>query len=221
MWHLFIKIRILMMLAPALATVLWMGWNSGAKHYERSPAEVKASLKAAYVPTHVLGSYVVGSRVTERDDQTIVTALLDKNGNELMRFVTTVEADGEGSSVKTDIEGPQGKNAERAEQAMQQQKYAMSLLELLAQEHVASAIEQRPFNMLALNPAANAMLGAMPEQSAQIDQANRSAAEMSRWEQDYAQSSRSSYNPGFNDYQPGGGDWGVDTPGPDDWGSDY
>lgn len=206
----FLKVRLLFMFAPFLAGILWMGWNSGGEYYEQSPAEVRSSLMRARVPVHVLGSYVAGSRVFTPDDQTVVTSLVDANGNELMRFVTTVEPDGEGSQVDTEIEPPRGENAERAEQAMKQQGYAVSLLALVADEHVASAIEGRPFNMLAMNPAANAMMGAMPGTAAQIEDANMAADEWSRQQQDsYAE-------PAYSD------GWGSEgSYSTDDWGSGY
>ncbi|MFB0612994.1 hypothetical protein [Aurantiacibacter poecillastricola] len=179
-----LKIRLLMMLAPALAGVLWLGWSSGGAFYEKTPAEVQASLMAAHVPVHVLGEHVKSSHVTAPDERTVITALLDENSNELMRFVTTIEPDGTGSFVDTEIIAPEGENAERARGAMQQNALAVNLLEMVAEEHVASAIDGRAFNMLALNPAANAMVQAQPELAAQIDQANRSADEWSRIEQD-------------------------------------
>ncbi|MWV28744.1 hypothetical protein [Aurantiacibacter rhizosphaerae] len=199
-----------MMFVPFLASILWMGWSGGGKHFEQPPDQVRASLKQASVPLHVLGSYVMGSRVTTPDDNTIVTALLDENHNELMRFVTTVEADGTGSLVDTEIEPPQGENAERAVEAMKKQGYAVSLLALVADEHVAAAIEKRPFNMLAMNPAANAMIGAMPDAASEVESANRAADEWSRSEQgSYAAPSAVS-------------GWGDETgSSADDWGVGY
>ena len=69
----------------------------------RQRAKVREALAAAYVPTHILGQYVKGSRVSTPDDHTVVTALVDENGMELMRFVTTVTPDGEGSEVSTEV----------------------------------------------------------------------------------------------------------------------
>lgn len=154
------QIRLLFGLVPVLGVVLWMGMDSGAKHYEKSPREVRAAIAAAHVPTHILGQYVKGSRVSTPDDRTIITALIDENGRELMRFVTTVTADGTGSEVTTEVAAPQGAYAARAADAMQKQKLTMALMGKLADEHVASAIEGRPFDILAMNPAVRSIADA-------------------------------------------------------------
>lgn len=177
------KIRLLLGLVPALGAVLWMGWDGGETYYEKPPSEVMSALSSAYVPTHILGSYVEGSRVTMPDGKTVVTALIDANGAELMRFVTTVTADGTGSLVDTVVEAPEGEHAERAAEAMKSQAFTMSLMEKLADEHVAAAIEGRPFDMLAFNPMAKGMAQSMGY-GEQIDEANAAAMEFSRMDQD-------------------------------------
>lgn len=199
--------RIGMMLAVPLGGAMWLGMSPAEEHYDVPPVQVLTSLSNAMVPTHVLGSHIKGSRVTRPDNKTVVTALIGADGAEMMRFVTTVEADGEGSSVSTAIEPPVGKNAERAAKAMQSQAYTMALMEKLAQEHVDAAIEKRPFNMLALNPAGDAMVKGDPRMKEQIQQANEAAAMMSRMEQeDYRSRDQS-------------GGWGANTPRRDsDWG---
>ncbi len=142
-----------------------------------------SALSSAYVPTHILGSYVEGSRVTMPDGRTVVTALIDRNGFELMRFVTTVEADGKGSLVDTVVEAPEGEHAERAAEAMKAQAFTMSLMEKLADEHVAAAIEGRPFDMLAFNPMARGIANSTGY-GKQIDEANAAAMAFSQAEQD-------------------------------------
>jgi len=201
----FLKVRLALMVAPFLAAIAWLGMGTGAHHYDQSPRDVKLALTSAYVPTAVLGSTVKGSRVTLPDNDTVVTALLDENGDELARFVTTVLPDGEGSSVKTEVQPPKGVHADRAEQAMNSQAFTMSLLEKVAAEHVAAAIEHRSFDMLAINPTAKAMANAVPGMGAQIEQANRNAAAFSRYSQDEADDSWAD----GNDYDDDGGDdWG-------------
>ncbi|WP_284123751.1 hypothetical protein [Parerythrobacter aestuarii] len=195
-----------MMFAPFLAGVMWLGASGGGTHYDKTPAEVRSALQSALVPLHVLGGQVTGSRVTRLDDETMVTSLLDEGENELMRFVTTVSADGEGSRVETIVEAPKGVHAKRAEETMKKQAIAVSLLELVAQEHVASAIEGRPFNMLALNPAANAMVNAMPETTSSVDDSNAATAEWSRLQQQgYGETRDNGWGSPNGDY---GGDWG-------------
>lgn len=200
-----LKTRLFFMCVPFLAAMAWMGFSGSAKHYDRSPHDVKMALASAYVPTHVLGSYVAGSEVTLPDNDTVVTALIDDEGYELARFVTTVLPDGEGSSVSTEVQPPRGAHAERAEKAMKSQVIAMAMLEKVAEEHVAATIEGRPFDMLAMNPAAKAMAGAVPGMSAQIDQANEAAAEFSRMEQDHDGGYDDSWGDSGSDYA---GGWG-------------
>lgn len=183
MFHTLFQIRLLLGLVPLLGGVLWLGMDSGGKHFAKSPSDVKAALSAAYLPTHVLGSYVKGSRVSISGD-TVVTALIDESGAELMRFVTTVTPDGSGSIVDTEVEAPEGIHAKGAAEAMKSQAFTMSLMAKLADEHVAAAIEGRPFDMMFGNPMAKQMASAVPGMQEQIDDANAGAAEMSRFEQD-------------------------------------
>ncbi|KPF62981.1 hypothetical protein IP79_10450 [Porphyrobacter sp. AAP60] len=206
-----------MMLAVPLGGALWLGMGPADEHYDVPPVQVLTSLSNATVPTHVLGSHIKGSRVTRPDNKTVVTALIGADGAEMMRFVTTVKADGEGSSVSTEIEPPVGKNAERAAKAMQSQAYTMALMEKLAQEHVDAAIEKRPFNLLALNPAGDAMINADPRMKEQIQQANEAAAMMSRMEQEEFRSADQSGGWGANTPKRDIG-WGTNTPRQDsDW----
>ncbi len=183
MLHTFFQIRLLLGLVPMLGVVLWMGIDSGAKHYDKTPYEVRAALAAAYVPTHILGSYVKGSQVSTPDDQTVVTALIGEDGTELMRFVTTVTPDGSGSEVATEVLAPEGEHAERAAEAMKKQGYAMALMRKLADEHVASAIEGRPFDMLAFNPMAKGIAQASGY-GGTFAQANADAADFAKAEQE-------------------------------------
>lgn len=206
MFHTLFQIRLLLGLVPLLGGVLWLGMDSGGTHYEKSPSDVKAALSAAYLPTHVLGSYVKRSQVSISGD-TVVTALIDENGAELMRFVTTVTPDGAGSLVDTEVQAPEGVHAKGAAEAMKSQAFTMSLMAKLADEHVAAAIEGRPFDMMFGNPMAKEMAGAVPGMQAQIDDVNASAAGMVRAEQDDA------YSAEYGD------DWAGTDEATSDWGA--
>ena len=215
MSHTYLKVRLLLGLAPAFGAVLWLGMDGGGTHYDKSPAQVKAALSAAYLPTHILGQYVKGSRVTMPDDKTVVTALIAEDGSELMRFVTTVIADGTGSEVDTEVRQPEGKYSKPAAEAMKSQAFTMSLMEKLADEHVAAAIEGRPFDMLAFNPMAKGIARAAGYDK-QFNEASAAAMDMARAEQDdFAAGDRfandewveSSTEP-EPDYGDSGGGWG-------------
>lgn len=194
--------RILTMAAVPVGGIVWLGMGSGAQYYDVPPTQARASISSAYLPTHVLGSYVKGSRVSRPDNETVVTSLIGEGGVELMRFVTKVEPSGTGSSVSTTVEPPVGKNAERAKKVMNSQPFVMSLMNKVAQEHVDAAIEKRPFNMMAMNPAGEAAANAIPGMKEQIADANASAAAISRMQQEERRYSSSS--------QAGG--WGANTP---------
>lgn len=206
MEHAFTVGKIGMMVALPVGGVVYMGSSAPEHYYEVPPAQARSLIANAYLPTHVLGTVVKGSHVTLPDGETVVTALLGHDGSEMMRFVTTVKAEGTGSAVSTTVEPPRGAHAERAGAAMQSQGYAMALMDKLAQEHVAAAIEKRPFNMLAFNPAGEAMLGSMPGMKEHLDQANTSAALMAEMQQDQFHSGEA-------------GDWSSsDATGGSDWG---
>jgi hypothetical protein len=168
----------------AAGAVLLSACGPSGTYYEKTPEQVAAALRAAYLPTHVLGSTVTGSRVSQPDASTVVTALLDAEGRELMRFVTTVTPEGTGSRVSTDVRPPEGSHKERAVEAMEKNGFVMGLMGGLANEHVAAAIEGRPFDMMFANPVAKTMAGAVPGVKEQIDQANAGAMEMAKMERD-------------------------------------
>ena len=197
--------RVAAFVALPVGGIAYMGMGASAQHYDVPQAQAMSRIANAYLPTHVLGTYVKGSRVSISGKDTVITSLIAQDGSELMRFVSKVEADGTGSSVTTTVEPPQGAHAERAAAAMQSQAYTMALMDQLAQEHIAAAIEQRPFNMLAFNPAGNAMLNADPEMREAIQQANEAAAMLAEMDQD------SFYESG------GSNDWGGSGDG-SDWG---
>jgi hypothetical protein len=193
MLHTFFQIRLLMGLVPFLGAILWWGIDSRDKYYEKSPYDVRASLAAAHVPTHILGQYVKGSRVTTPDDETVVTALIDENGTELMRFVTSVRPDGAGSQVDTEVLAPEGAHAARAAEVMKKQAFTMALMQKLADEHVAASIEGRPFDILAFNPMAKGVAEAAGYGDT-FAQANADGAEFAKMEQELAEEARQRRN---------------------------
>ena len=134
-------------------------------YYEATPAQVKSRIMTATLPHHIVGSQIARSRTFERDGQ-IVTALVAEDGRDLMHFISTVTPEGAGSRVATDIELLADIGEGSFETAM-----AMNLMDQLADEHVAAAIEGRPFNMMfATNPAAVDALP--PEARQQVEDAN-------------------------------------------------
>ncbi|WP_188818397.1 hypothetical protein [Novosphingobium indicum] len=180
--------------------------NSG-EYYEKPPKQVTSALKSAYLPTHVLGGSVKASRVTQPDAETVVTALLAENNSELMRFVTTVVPDGDGSRVSTAILPPEGRNKVRAEKALAENGLAMGLMSAVAKEHVAAAIEGRPFDMMFASPMGKGMIGAMPGMSERIDAANKAASDFAKYQQ------QADFDEKYGD------DWGRSSSDKgDDWG---
>lgn len=229
MEHISLLARIAMMGIVPVGGIVWLGMGSGGEYYDVPPSQARAAISSAYLPIHVLGSNVKGSRVSSPDNQTVITSLIGEGGVELMRFVTKVEPSGTGSSVSTTVEPPTGKNAERAAKVMKSQPFVMSLMNKLAQEHVDAAIEKRPFNMMAFNPAGEAAVNAIPGMKEQIAEANASAAEFSRMEQEERRHSSSSQAGGWGANTPKsnstmstgapkkGGEWGADTAGSNNW----
>lgn len=151
--------------------------------YEKSPQAVRSALRSATLPYHVLGSSATGSRVTQPDENTVVTAVLGPNQSEMMRFVAIITPEGSGSRVAIEVRPPEGKNKDRATKAMGSNVMAMGMMEKLAAEHVDAAIQGRPFDMMfATGPMAKGMINANPEMKAQIDAANSSAQAMNQFE---------------------------------------
>ncbi len=160
----------------AILAVLAAACGARGQYYEKPPGTVKMSLRMASLPFHVLGSTAAGKRVTLPDDETVVIAVLDKNQSELIRFVATVVPDGQGSRVAVDVHPPKGRHAKRATEAMEKRGMTMAVMKSLAKEHVAAAIEERPFDMtFGVNPMAKGVIAAAPGIQSQIDEANRAA----------------------------------------------
>ncbi len=175
--------RMKSMLLACAGALLLTGCSAG-EYYEKTPQEVISALRSAYLPVHVLGGTVADRRVTQPDSNTVVTALIDRNGSELMRFVTTLTPDGTGTRVATEVRPPEGRNKNRASAAMEANGLALGIMEKLAEEHVGAAIEGRPFDMTFASPSmAKGMMGAVPGMSERLDAANEAAAEFSRYEQ--------------------------------------
>jgi hypothetical protein len=169
------------------------GAQSGT-YYEKSPEAVKTALKSAVLPYHILGEHAAGSKVTTPDGNTVVTAILGKDGNEMMRFVTTITADGAGSRINTDVQAPQGANSDRAKDTMKKQAFAMALMEKLAAEHVAAAVEGRPFDMMFATPGMSKGMAAMnPGMKAHFDQANANAEAFNKMKRDIQSSEGDEY----------------------------
>ena len=149
----------------AAAALMVAGCGDEGTYYEATPAQVKSRIMTATLPHHIVGSHVARSRTFERDGQ-VITALVSQDGRDMMHFISTVTPEGEGSRVATDIELLADIGEGSFETAM-----AMNLMDQLADEHVAAAIEGRPFNMMfATNPAAvNAL---PPEARQQVEDAN-------------------------------------------------
>jgi hypothetical protein len=184
--------RFASILISALAALLLSACGEQGKYYEQTPDAIRSALQSATLPYHILGSQAKGTRVIKIDDTKTAVAVVGPNDSEMMRFVTTVTPDGTGSRVMVELAPPEGRNKEKAEKAMQSNAMAMMLMKKLADEHVAAAIEHRPFDMMFATPAlAKGMIGASPELRAQLDEANRSAASMNeaarRYEEDEKQ----------------------------------
>ena len=160
--------------------------GASGDYYEKPPADVAQAIKGAYLPTHVLGSQIKRSRVTQPSPDTVVTTLLGAGGREMMHFVTTITPDGSGSRVSTELSIPEGVK-DRLDEAVSKDPmaaHAMNVMQMLAKEHVAAAIEGRPFDMTLGNPNAKAAMAMNPEMKQHVDAANAAAAEMSRYEQE-------------------------------------
>ena len=182
--------------------------GASGDYYEKPPADVAKAIKGAYLPTHVLGSQIKRSRVTQPSPDTVVTTLLGAGGREMMHFVTTITPDGSGSRVSTELSIPEGVK-DRLDEAVSKDPmaaHAMNVMQMLAKEHVAAAIEGRPFDMTLGNPNAKAAMAMNPEMKQHVDAANAAAADMARHEQqaDF----ESSYGSDWGESSDSGASWG-------------
>ena len=175
------KMRIKAMLLALAGSVLLAACGPQGTYYDKTPQQARSALRSAVLPYHVLGSMAKGSRIIQQDENTMITAILGPDRRELMRFATTITPDGTGSRVAVEVRPPEGRNKERANKAMGSNGFAMALMNQLAREHVAAAMEGRPFNMMfASGPMAGGMVAANPGMQSQINDANQAAQSMNR-----------------------------------------
>lgn len=183
-------------LIAVTVAVLLAACGAQGKYYEQSPKDIRMALRTATLPYHILGSSAAGSRVSQPDDNTMITAIIAQNGSELARFAAIITPDGEGSRVQVEVRPPEGNNKARAEKALAGNAYASGLLQKLAEEHVAAAIEKRPFDMMfATGGMAKGMINSNPELRAHVEEANAAAAEMNQAAQDGGFSSDAEVSP--------------------------
>ncbi len=207
MFHTFLKIRLLMGLAPALGAVLYFGTGSSGEYYDRTPAQIVTALENAHLPVHILGGAIVDSQVHSKGDGTVITALIGQDGREAMHFITTIDASGNGANVSTTVAPPGGDLKSKANEALAAQPYAAQLLGLLAKEHVDAAIDGRPFDMLfATNPMARKMLDEQAGMREHIDDINAANSQMDEWDIDAFRSNRSGDSTSY-----ASDDWGSDS----------
>lgn len=111
-----------------------------------------------------------------------VTWIVSKNGYELMRYIATLSAVGEGKTrVELELKGAKGGPAGDVEQRFAENKSAKNLYLVAMGERIASAIEGRPLDMTKIYPALGvAALANMGNIRRSLDEAVKASEELER-----------------------------------------
>lgn len=152
-----------------LALALTGCGNSGT-FYDKSPSAVAMSLRATKLPSYMMGETIMGQRVTQPDKDTVVISAIATNQSEAVRFIVKLKPEDEGTRVAVNVQAPEGQNKVRFEKSGN----GAAKLTPFAQEHVAAAIEGRPFEMSAMTPGSKAI----PVISKEYDRASSAQAAM-------------------------------------------
>jgi len=111
-----------------------------------------------------------------------VTWIVRQNGSELMRYIATLSAAGEGKTrVALELKGAKGGPAGDVEQRFAENKSVKNLYLVAMEERIASAIEGRALDMSKIYPAlATAALANMGNMRRSLDEAVKASGEPER-----------------------------------------
>jgi hypothetical protein len=160
-------------LLSILGFFLLSACGESGKYYEKSPDAVISAIESAVLPT-VSDRSLVGSTVSKPDKNTIIVTAKDELGGDVFRIVTRLTPEGNGTRVET-----------RFEQLHKRKGHDPAMSQKFAVEHVAAAVEGRPFDMMfATAPVAKAVALADPETAERVKNAGAAMTAFSKMEQD-------------------------------------
>ena len=170
--------------------------------FEQSPKVVKARLKNVVIPTALIGRSVGGRKVRQTSEDITVIEMLNRSGEERMRIVVQVTPEGSGAKVLAQAQTPDGETV-----GDQPGQMNGRLAQKFADELVASAIENRAFDMMfASGSGVQAMYGTNTSLGKEVQKANKRAAAISKAEQQIME--REKRRKFESEYGEG---WGEDT----------
>ena len=154
------------MFGAALSLMLVACGQSGV-YFEQSPEQISSALHSTTPPLALLGESIKRARVYDEGGN-IITAFSDSRGKELLHIVTTVSPEGEGARVSSTLLVNPEFNSGLVNPGLVQQ---------MADEHVASAIEGRVFDVTFAAPGlAKAALSRIPGGSERLEAINEGVA---------------------------------------------
>lgn len=138
--------------APLCAAILLAGCAEG-RRYDAAPAEARSLLATSEMPLMVFGSQALAVETVRRDPGTVLWLVLDARGDEMMRLVARVTAEGSGSRIVADVLPPEGRYHDRVTKGMADNPAVVDLYRKVAAEQVDAAMTGRDFSMAAITPA--------------------------------------------------------------------
>ena len=139
------------LILPVCGAILLAGCGESGDYFEKAPDQSIAALKSAYFPARTIGGPIKSSRTFQGEGGVVITALLDQDGSEMLRIVTTVAAEGAGSRVKTELAPPNGTG--------EMPKLDTASVANFARAHVARVIEGRSVDLTAGTAMAGSAVG--------------------------------------------------------------
>ncbi len=149
--------------------------------YQRPIGEAKRMLARTDIPPLVFGTIPPASRTTTEGASDVVW-IVSKKGAEVFRFVATLSDAGHGATrVQLKIKGVTSGPSGNVEQSLSDHATIKKLYLTAMTERIASALEQRPFDLARIYPALGiATLANMNAIVAQFDRASEQYKRSSR-----------------------------------------
>lgn len=135
--------------------------------------ETRDKLMRVEPPMGVLGGEAVDWSVTRQGDGSVIWAVKNTGGSELLRFVAKSSEEGEAETrVTVSVEPPRGRNHDRVAEGMRTHQSIVNFYKVAMTEEIDSALENREYDMSRLAGAmGTAMAANMSELGASMDQA--------------------------------------------------
>lgn len=158
------------------------GFFAKGETYAIPSATLRGMLLNTEVPLAIFGDAEVHSRAMEKGDDTVVWAVSEKTGKELLRFSAKLIPSGDGTTVVVDVLPPEGPNKDRVAQGLADHITIRNLYHAAMTEQIDARLEGRFFDLTQI--ADETALATMANISTISEQMDRASRDWGRYERD-------------------------------------